>query len=164
MNITPLSGTSVVELDSQFDALGTAAIVLPQGKQSLPIRSGTVRSSILTGRDKAMLGVEDLAGRKVIIDSRHGTIVDGKLTAVVPNLVQINKDRRGERPKFISPFIAFYDGGKVQAVSSDEAMRCMFCGPAKSSESQQAMILVRNSKGIDFCPRCKRTPDGGMVE
>lgn len=164
MNITPLPGTSVVELDSQFDALATAAIILPQGKQSVPIRSGTVKAANLTGTDKALLGIDDIAGLKVILDARHGTIIDGKLTAVFPNLVQINKGVKGERPKFKSPFLAIYDGAKIQAVTSDESPRCMFCGPAKSSESQQAMILVRNSKGIDYCPRCKRTPDGGRVE
>lgn len=59
--------------------------------------------------------------------------------------------------------IAAWIEGETDVKTSDgDIPRCKWCGPAKGSVSQNAMLMVSSAQGY-YCPRCYKNVNGEMV-
>ena len=168
MDIELLPGTSLVELESEHSFLSTDLIALPDSHKAKPIKVGRVTKSKMTNLDRAHIGLDDMAGRRIMLDAKHGTWLHG-MTYLVRNLVQVNRHEPKKRPQYITPFVAIIHEGIKVSATGNEGKRCRFCGPAISTKSDNNVLLVQSTHGLTeetvwYCPRCRKREDGAMME
>ncbi len=162
MNIQLLPGTSLVELESEASSLEKYGLALPDSVRNRPVKIGRVVDSVMTGKDRAFLGVDSLQGSRVLIDGKNGTWIKDRIYRL-RNLMELPKQRKTDKTRYSTPFLAIMPEGEI-TLGNGEAKRCMFCGPAKSHISDASPLLVDGENGQEYCPRCRKKADGSLYE
>jgi len=160
MNMTLLPGNSIVELETEQNALERFGLELPDSFRSRPIKIGRVVDSVMTGRDRAHIGVDSLIGSRVVVDGKNGSYLHGK-SYRIRNLIEIKVP--GRKTRYETPFLAIIPEGAVETCG-DESKRCMWCGPAKSENSALSPLLVAGIGKVEYCPRCLKTASGEQYD
>lgn len=162
-DVAPMPGAALVELESEFDVTLLGGLVLPESMKRKKTMVGRIKAASVTGKDAAHLGADSIDGRRVVIDAKYVTLIEGKLHHI-PLLVERKRDDgQSFKPKrYDTPIQAFVGDDVEIGTHQDEAPRCRHCGPAKSSNSLRNMLLVAGRGGASYCPRCKRTPAGDI--
>lgn len=160
--LTLLPGTSLVEIEGAADRY-TGPIIIPDSIRKAPSRIGRVIATNLTGKDRAFLGVNDLTGKRVLVAPGLGQQIKGN-RYLYHNLHEY-KDPQTRRPVRETPFRAILDDETdIKASESTSVKRCRYCGPAKvGGETRNGMMLVPGPGGTPYCPKCKRSEDGGVI-
>lgn len=160
--LTLLPGTSLVEIEGNADRY-TGPIIIPESIRKAPSRIGRVIATNMTGKDRACLGVDDLTGKRVLVAPGLGQqIKDNRY--LYHNLHEY-KDPQTRRPVRETPFRAILDDeAEIKASESASVKRCRYCGPAKAGgETRNGMMLVPGPGKIFYCPQCKRSENGSIV-
>ena len=159
MDIKLLPGFSRVRMET-MGVLNIGGLVLPESLQGKKLYIGSVIDSNMTGKDRAVIGVDDINGKRVLIGraiGRHLTDNDW----IVPNIHPIDVKKK----RFDSTFIALFDPDvKLQLTTDGEQKRCRHCGPANRVHSEQNIMLAPHPKHGWYCPRCHRNEHGAKVD
>lgn len=162
-DVSPTPGAAFVELESEFDVTLLGGLVLPESMKRKKTMVGRIVASNVTGKDAAHLGTDSLDGRRVVVDWKYVTLIDGKIHHVPLLVERKREDGQSFKPKrYDTPIQAILGEDVEVSAVQDEAPRCRHCGPAKSSNSPRSMLLVAGRGGINYCPRCKKTAAGDI--
>lgn len=160
-SLAPLSGQSFVEIESLFGNINTDGLVLPDIIRSKAVSVGRVVKSSMSIRDKRLIGIDSLAGRRILMGNRTGTWLDEESRLmVIHNTYPTNP----KKTRFDTPILAVLPEDFKVAPTHDESERCRYCGPSNPEISQLSPYLVAGPGGVEYCPRCNRTATGEKID
>lgn len=158
-SLVPIPGKSYIRIEDRFANVDSFGLALPDQLRGQSITVGVVLKSSMTDKDRALLGIDDLSGRRVLISNRAGTaIADGIIS--IPNTFKVGA--KGNR--YDTPILAILPHDAKATPSHDEQPRCMFCGPANINVSPLPPYLVTGYKDTLYCPRCNKKQDGSKYD
>jgi co-chaperonin GroES (HSP10) len=152
IKVTALPGNALVRFEPYWDKV-TGMIVVPEAILKRRKTTGIILSIATTRRAPISKAVEEaaLAGKRVLVKPWIGATI-------------YDIDGFGEFSVVKIEDIEAIVGEDSGVELSDGAVpRCKHCGPAKSSESTNAMIMQDSAQGY-YCPRCMRGFNGEIVD
>ena len=142
MKVKPLPGNMIVKLESLLK--DTDLIKVPERFKKAPRLIGRITAISIRPEDIRTLGVELVAGSRIIVSPLGGREL-GENEWVYP-ITLIRKDERGRKYRD-SGVLAIVPDTVDLSAHSRGIERCQYCGEV--NHSKQNMLMVNG-----MCPRC----------
>lgn len=142
--VRPLPGFAVIELDGHFKTDGS--IVLPDKLKNRRGFTGKVLSVVHTTETQREWNGHSIAGRRVWLAPYGGRPLNDDGSVQVFSVRDIMAD--------------VTDAGQqeLSAAVQSHIKRCRFCGPAKSAQLANMVLVDMGGKLV--CPRCGKDENG----
>lgn len=176
MKYKPMPGRAIIEPEDRFDEGDYSGLILPDYVKG---RKKAVATIIdwAPGRPhkcQACHKIQHIAGPCIWCNCKTDVMSSKPASPIFDDLkgqrviylevaVQHLSDNLFAVP--IDHVLAIVHGGGSIGGADDASgvQRCKFCGPAKASESKNAMMMVKR-RGRMMCPRCKKDQYGKNVD
>lgn len=153
MNLNPLPGFAIIELEALFKNTGN--LVIPERYKNAPHIVGKIIVINMRPVDIRFFQEELIPGERVIVTPLGGRHVEDNNWLYPVTLER--KDIHGRKYRDSGIMALIRDDVEVSA-HTQEIERCAFCGPARSG-SNQNVIMVNGG-----CPRCGKNKHGEVPD